>query len=76
MPHRGSLYFRLQLMMAIDNAMILEANSSLHAIPLWCLANIKIPFVSVQRKQGKVALAHGLPLSCIRDLVSCFQAQK
>ena len=76
MPHRRSLDFRLQLMTAIDNAVKLEANSWLHAMPLWCLANIKTPFVLVQRKQGKVTLAHGPPLSFIRDLVSCFQTQK
>ena len=45
-------------------------------MPLWCLANIKTPFVLVQRKQGKAALVHGLPLPFIRDLVSCFQTQK
>ena len=45
-------------------------------MPLWCLANIKTPFVLVQQKQGKFTLAHGPPLSFIRDLVSCFQTQK
>lgn len=48
MPHRVSLDFRLQLMTAIDNAMKLEANSKLHAMPLWCQANIKTPLVLVQ----------------------------
>ena len=45
-------------------------------MPLWYLANIKTPFLLVQRKQGKVVLAHGLPWSFVRDLVSCFQVQK